>query len=111
MSSPEPGASVNNRKYLRIQGLILSLWSDQRKPSSTDSDADGGERRSFEVVWPALLHWQLSEQICFFCAKNFSLPLAPIWEAFEEQTILSGDFPPTAENYVQYQQESMVSVC
>jgi len=41
MSSLEPGRSLNNRRYLRIQVLILSLQSDQRKPSSTDSDADG----------------------------------------------------------------------
>lgn len=89
---------MNNRKYLRIQVLNLSPWSDQRKPSSTDSDADGREHRSFEAVWSVLLHWQLSEQICFFCAKNFSLPRAPLWEAFREQAILSGDFPPTAES-------------
>ena len=102
---------MNNRKYLRIQVLILSLWSDQRKPSSTDSDADGRERCNFEVMWSALLHWQLSEQICFFCGENFSLPLAPLWEAFKEHTLLSGDFPPTAEIYIPYQHESMVSVC
>lgn len=97
----------NNRKYLRIQVLILSLQSDQRKPSSTDSDADGREHHGFEVVWSALLHWQLSKQICFFCSENLSLLLASLWAAFKEQTILSGNFPPTAENYILYQQESM----
>jgi len=111
MSSSEPGGRTNNRKYLRIKVLILSLWSDQRKPSSSNRDADGRKRHSFEAVWSALLHWQLSEQICFFCAKNFSLPFTPLWEAFKEQTILARDFPPTTENYVLYQQENMVSIC
>lgn len=80
-------------------------------PSSTDSDADGREHHGFEVVRSTLLHWQLSKQIYFFCSENLSPSLASLWAAFKEQTILSGNFPPAAENHIMYQQEGMASVC